>query len=113
MCGDLDKDKAESQLEERLCARFRAHARALLPGNDQASPPPPADAAGYMERLFCDILNRSLRDVEQAADDGRYQRLALQPVVFARLAGFFAGHLSLGEDPLRKVMEALMFVYDE
>ena len=36
-----------------------------------------------------------------------------QPVVFARLAGFLAAHMSLGEDPLRRVMEALMLGYSE
>jgi hypothetical protein len=37
----------------------------------------------------------------------------MQPLVFARLAGFLAAHASLQEDPLRKVVEALMLGYAE
>jgi hypothetical protein len=110
MCGDHDQSEDQAQMEARLYACFLAHARALLPAKE----PPPAEhnIAAYMEKLFCDTLSRSLRDSE-AADRHRYERLAAQPVVFARLAGFLAGHLALGEDPLRKVMEALMDGYGE
>jgi|SRR3954469_8962217 hypothetical protein len=111
MCGDLDQSEDQAQMEAKLYARFLAHARALLPPNGQ--PPAGKDIAGYMESLFCDTLRRSLRDSEGAGDGNRYERLAAQPVVFARLAGLLAGHLALGEDPLRKVMEALMDGYSE
>src|SRR4051812_26155621 len=105
MCGDLDQDQDAHELEARLYARFVAHARALLPGSEQLPPPPqpPRDAIAYMEKLFCDVLSRSLRDTDEAGEGHRYERLALQPVVLARLAGFLAGHLSLGEEALRKV----------
>jgi urease accessory protein UreE len=33
--------------------------------------------------------------------------------VLARLAGFLAGQVALNEDPMRKVMEALMHGYGE
>jgi hypothetical protein len=112
MCGDLDEDESDSQLEERLYARFLAHARDLLKDSGQPSPETPADLASYMEKLFVDALSRSVRDGELAGAN-RYERLAVQPIVFARLAGLIAGHLSLGEDPLRKVMEALMLGYAE
>ena len=98
-------------MEARLYARFLAHARALLPAQGQA--PAGKDTAAYMENLFCDSLRRGLRDSAAAGDGHRYECLAAQPVVFARLAGFLAGHLALGEDPLRKVMEALMDGYGE
>ena len=42
-----------------------------------------------------------------------YQRIAMEPLVFARLAGFIAAHVPLSEDPLRRVMEALMLGYSE
>jgi hypothetical protein len=42
-----------------------------------------------------------------------YQRVAMEPLVFARLAGFIAAHAPLGEDPLRRVIEALMLGYSE
>jgi hypothetical protein len=108
MCGDMDDD--ESEIEERLYARFRAHAQTLL---SQPAAQEPADMNQYLDRLFSDALSRSVRDGEQADAAKRYERLAMQPLVFARLAGFLAGHLSLSEDPLRKVIEALMMGYGE
>jgi hypothetical protein len=111
MCGDLEEEEGNSKLEEALYARFVAHARALL-----ADAPPsqgPADNTRYMELLFNDALSRSLKDCEQTRADGRYERLIVQPAVFARLAGFLAAHMSLGEDPLRRVMEAMMLGYSE
>ncbi len=110
MCGDLEEDEGDSKLEEMLYARFVAHSRALLATAPQE---PPADNAGYMEKLFTDALSRAVKDCEQAAKEQRYERMIAQPVVFARLAGFLAAHMSLGEDPLRRVMEALMLGYSE
>ena len=114
MCGDLEEEDGDSKLEEMLYARFVAHARALLahapaPASQQAA----ADNTGYMEKLFTDALSRAVKDCEQATADHRYERMIAQPVVFARLAGFLAAHMSLGEDPLRRVMEALMLGYSE
>jgi hypothetical protein len=37
-----------------------------------------------------------------SAEEGQhYARIASQPLVFARLGGFLAGHMSLQEDPPR------------
>jgi len=110
MCGDLDED--DSEIEERLYARFRAHAMALLKEQGSA-PAQPGDLNQYLDKLFSDGLSRSLRDGEQAEAAQRYDRLRMQPLVFARLAGFLAAHASLSEDPLRKVIEALMMGYGE
>lgn len=112
MCGDLEED--DIGLEDQLYARFRLHARQLLRGhNPQVSSPPSKDPNAYMDRLFGDALSRCARDGDQAEDDGGYDLLRSQPLVFARLAGFLAAHMSLQEDPLRKVMEALMHGYAE
>ena len=107
MCGDMDD---EGEIEERLYARFRAHAQELLA---QPAPQEPADLSEYLDKLFFDSLSRSVRDGEQAEVAQRYERLGMQPLVFARLAGFLAGHLALSEDPLRKVIEAMMMGYGE
>ena len=111
MCGDLDED--ESQLDEQLYARLRAHALALLAQYGAPTPDMPSDLNQYLDKLFADGLSRSLRDGEQADAALRQQRLEMQPLVFARLAGFLAAHRSLAEDPLRKVIEALMLGYSE
>jgi hypothetical protein len=108
MCGDMDDD--EGELEEQLYARFRAHAQMLL---SEPAPQEPADLNEYLDKLFFDSLSRSVRDAEQAEAARRYERLGMQPLVFARLAGFLAGHLALSEDPLRKVIEAMMMGYGE
>jgi hypothetical protein len=110
MCGD-DEDAGE--LEELLYARFLAHARALLEGDARSKAASPDDAVAYMDKLFADALSRCARDGEEAGVDKRYLRLASQPLVFARLAGLIAGHLALDQDPLHKVIEALMQGYAE
>jgi len=110
MCGDMDDD--EGEIEARLYARFRAHAQALL-AQQGAAPKEPADLNQYLDKLFSDALSRCARDGEQGEPAQRYERLAMQPLVFARLAGFLAGHLALSEDPLRKVIEAMMMGYGE
>src|SRR5580692_727271 len=110
MCGD-DEDAGE--LEEMLYARFLLHARALLEPDGRANAAPPDDPLAYMDKLFSDALSRCVRDGEEAGVDQRYLRLAAQPLVFARLAGLLAGHLALDQDPLRKVIEALMEGYAE
>jgi hypothetical protein len=113
MCGDVDEEAGE--LEELLYARFLAHARALLQPHGQAKADSTAadDPIAYMDKLFSDALSRCARDGEEARADARYLRLAHQPLVFARLAGLLAGHLGLDQDPLRKVIEALMQGYAE
>src|SRR5437899_7797709 len=94
MCGDMDDD--ESDIEERLYARFRAHATALL-SEQSSTPAQPADMNQYLDKLFSDGLSRSVRDGEQSDAAQRYERLCMQPLVFARLAGFLAGHLALSD----------------
>jgi hypothetical protein len=109
MCGDLEDDS--EGFEDQLYARFRLHARQLLRGHGGQGSAPAKDLNAYMDKLFGDALSRSLRDGEDA--ESGYDLLRLQPLVFARLAGFLAAHASLKEDPLRKVMEALMHGYAE
>jgi hypothetical protein len=110
MCGDVDEEAGE--LQELLYGRFLAHVRALLEPHAPGKAAPD-DRVAYMEKLFSDALSRSARDGEEAGADKRYVRLTGQALVFARLAGLLAGHLGLEQDPLRKVIEALMQGYAE
>ena len=53
-------------------------------------------------------------DEKRAPDDmSGYDRMVMEPLVFARLAGFIAAHVPLSEDPLRRVIDALMVGYSE
>src|SRR4051812_12204097 len=113
MCGDLEED-GPSDTEERLHSRFLNHARNLLAQYAKAPKPKDEnDLHAYMDKLFTDALSRAARDSDSAKDGSHYARLASQPLVFVRLAGFLAAHMSLQEDPLRKVIEAMMLGYDE
>jgi hypothetical protein len=113
MCGDLEED-GPSNVEERLHARFVGHASNLLAQYAKApKPKDDNDLNAYMNKLFTDALSRAARDSDSAGDGQHYTRLAAQPLVFARLAGFLASHMALQEDPLRKVLEAMMLGYAE
>lgn len=111
MCGELDDD-GPSSVEEAHYNRFLMHARQILTAREGGAAPSDAVIAS-IDKLFADALSRAVRDCEGADDGRRYQTLSMQPLVFARLAGLLAGHLSIGEDPLRKVMEAMMHGYRE
>ena len=113
MCGDLDEEEDPRALEDALHSRFLRHAQALLTRQGRAWQEAPADLDHYVEKLFADALSRCNRDNVEAEEGRRYERLAVQPLVFARLAGFLAAHLSRSEDPLRQVIEALMLGYRE
>ncbi len=112
MCGELEED-GPTKYEELLYTRFLAHANSVLA--QQARQPAGEDGAiiTTIEKLFTDALSRAVKDAETVHPDRQYSLLSMQPLVFARLAGFLAGHLSLQEDPLRKVMEAMMHGYAE
>lgn len=109
MCGELDGD-GPSDMEARLFAAFLAHAKLLI-AETARTRPEPGSAAAYADRLMGDALSRARRDAEAATSAKRQEIFSLQPLVFARLAGFLASHLPLNEDPLRKVMEAMMLGY--
>jgi hypothetical protein len=110
MCGDLEEDDG---LETALYGRFRSRAATLLRRRSGERKAGADDVPAYMDALFADALSRAVRDGDAAEDGRRYDILAAQPVVFARLAGFLAAHASLKEDPLRKVMEAMLHGYAE
>ena len=105
MCGDLEED---NKLEGDLYQRFLVHSRAML---DQ--PSAGGEMNRYLDGLFKGLLKRCVQDAEQTASPNGYTTLAMQSLVLARLAGFLAGHVALNEDPMRKVLEAVMLGYQE
>jgi hypothetical protein len=109
VCGDLEP---EDRIESDLYQRFRVHSQAML-----EQPPSGGEMNRYLDGLFKDALKRCVADADQAdganADRTGYRTMAMQSLVLARLAGFLAGQVALNEDPMRKVMEAVMHGYGE
>lgn len=105
MCGDLDE---EDHLEGDLYQRLRVQAQAML---ERA--PADGDMNRYLDGLFDSVLKRCVADAEQTASPNGYRLIAMQSLVLARLAGFLAGHVALQEDPMRKLLEAVMLGYSE
>jgi hypothetical protein len=112
MCGDPDSD-GRLAFERDLYIQFLAHAQAFLEFHERNECSPKGSLPHYMNSLFADGLSRAARDVQHAPQMSRYARLSAQPMIFARLAGFLAAHLTTDEDPLRKTIEALMQGYAE
>ena len=108
MCGDLEEDTGP---DTGLQARFRAHAQMLI--EKSAGKAKGQGLNARLDSLFHDALVRATRDQDTIAEGERYEVMAMQPLVLARLAGFLAAHASLREDPLRRLIEAVMFGYAE
>lgn len=112
MCGDMDEEGG--RLEDDLYTRFMVHARSILARQQRAEQPgSAADMNAYLDKLFADALSRCVKDAEGGEEAKRYEMISAQALVFARLAGFFAAHLALQEDPLRKSIDMLMHGYSE
>jgi hypothetical protein len=109
MCGELEEEGGQ---EDEVHSRFVAHVHAFLASlKKERRNPDPVHA--HLDRLFRELLAEAI-DPNRAPDEmSGYQRIAMEPLVFARLAGFIAAHVPLSEDPLRRVMEALMLGYSE
>jgi hypothetical protein len=105
MCGDLEP---EDRFESDLYQRFLVQAQAMLGQAPQGD-----ELSRYLDGLFADLLKRCVHDAEAMADPNGYRVMAMQSLALARLAGFMAGHVALNEDPMRKVMEAVMLGYRE
>jgi hypothetical protein len=107
VCGDLEP---EDRLESDLYQRFRVQAQAMLKRPRSGS----GELNRYLDGLFNDLLKRCCDDADRSDEDpSGYARVAMQSLVLARLAGFLAGHVALQEDPMRKVLEAVMHGYRE
>jgi hypothetical protein len=113
MCGDLEEEGGPSSLEELMCNRFILNVRSVLAEAERHPKKQPDAVFASLDKLFTDALSRALKDMQAQNPNDHYRILALLPLVFARLAGFMAAHASPQDDPLRKVMEALMHGYAE
>jgi hypothetical protein len=111
MCGDLESD--ETLLEE-FYTRFVEDARAHLADHESSDGPNDGDPLyGYLDDLFRKTLTAAADPESGPTDTSGYDRLCMEPLVFARLAGFMAAHQPLEDDPMRRLMEAVMTGYSE
>ncbi len=124
MCGDLESIEdvgAEQHFESFLRAaeevihealEHRGAARACLAAGHAARALQPGALHHYMDGLFAESLRDCIADSRALESSERYQVLAAQAVVMARLAGFLAGRLDRREEPLRSCIEAMIAGYD-
>ena len=111
MCGDIDDDTG---LDDELLARLTAHAKKYdaaagdRAGASEIDLSGEAERSQYMSGLFRDGLSLALSDASSAPDGARTDAIACQAIVFARLAGFLAGHIPPGADMFRTVVDAMM-----
>lgn len=111
MCGDIETDES---LAEEFYTRFREHARQFLAKLTTQT------RRGEASQLYAYLDALLRRELAAAANpDGApqavsgYERLRMEPLVYARIAGFMAAHQPLDEDPLKRLIEALMTGYAE
>ena len=108
MCGDIESDEARA---EEFYYRFVAHAHTLLGAPAEAAGVDPLHA--HLDHLFQEALAAAADEDRTPEEVSGYERLKMEPLVYARLAGFMAAHQPLDEDPLRCLIEALMTGYAE
>jgi hypothetical protein len=111
MCGDIESDES---LGEEFYARFREHARQFLAKLTTQT------RRGEASQLYAHLDALLRRELAAAADPDNapdavsgYERLRMEPLVHARIAGFMAAHQPLDEDPMKRLIEALMTGYAE
>ena len=111
MCGDIED---EESLAEEFYAQFAEHAHIFL--SKLTVPSSHGDEAplyNHLDALFRSALKSAAQPEDAAETVSGYERLRMEPLVYARLAGFMAAHQPLEEDPLRRLIEALMTGYAE
>lgn len=111
MCGDLDEDaRLDDEIFGRILALATRYGAAPTPGAKPAVAG--LDGAGerraYMDALFRDTLNRALGDAAAMPEGQRIDAIASQAIVFARLAGYLAGHLPPVADMFRTAVDAML-----
>jgi len=111
MCGDLEN---EDSLGEEFYLRFSENARRFL---SKLTTRTRASENTQLYAYLDALLRRVLGDVtnSSAAPEAisGFERLRMEPLVYARIAGFIAAHQPLDEDPLKRLIEALMTGYAE
>jgi len=110
MCGDLESDES---LAEEFYARFVDDARSFLARTADEVGGDGDPLYAYLDSLFRDTLSAAARPENGPAELSGFDRLCMEPLVYARLAGFMAAHQPLEDDPMRRLIDAIMTGYEE
>ena len=111
MCGDIETDES---LAEEFYARFVEHTRFFLAELEAENVGEEVvDLHVHLDSLFRKTLTATTRSDSAPLEVSGYERLCMEPLVYARLAGFMAAHQPLEDVPLRRLIEALMTGYAE
>lgn len=117
MCGEFEE---EDLLDEQLFNRFLTLAKTFgvrpEPGNKKSdlNLNDSEDRRVYMEQLFKAGLTRVTNDAQHIPQDGDHMdAVAIQAVVFGRLAGFLAGQLPPESSIMKASMESFLDGYNE
>ncbi len=117
MCGEFEE---EDYLDETMFRRFLALARSFgvrpADGNKKSDMDlsQDEDRTQYMKELFSAGLVRSVNDAQFIPQDGeRMNAVAVQSIVFARLAGYLAGQLPGEANMTKATMEAMLDGFSE
>ena len=110
MCGDIE---TEESLAEAYFSRFVDDARRFLEGLGDGEAGSADPVFAHLDGLFRSALGAAAAPDNAPGEVSGYERLSMEPLVYARLAGFMAAHQPLQEDPLRRLIEALMTGYAE
>ncbi len=111
MCGDVDDDHGpDDEIFARLLYVVGGHGVRPDALTAREGPPLASDEGrpAYMEQLFRRVLVHAVSDLAAVPQGLRAETIANQAVVFARLAGFLAGHLPPAADMTRETLEALL-----
>jgi hypothetical protein len=111
VCGDIESDES---LGEEFYARFREHARQFLAKlTTQTRRGEASQLYAYLDALLRRELSAAANPDSAPDAVSGYERLRMEPLVYARIAGFMAAHQPLDEDPMKRLIEALMTGYAE
>jgi hypothetical protein len=110
MCGDIESD--ESIAEEHY-RRFVERTQTYLSPKEQNNKQSTDTLYIHLDALFRKTLVSITEPDNVSQEVTGYERLSMEPLVYARLAGFIAAHQPLEDDPLKRLIEALMTGYAE
>ena len=111
MCGDIESDES---LAEEFYVRFAEHAeRFLAKLTTQTRRSEETQLFAHLDALLRSALATAASSNGAPQAVSGYDRLRMEPLVYARIAGFMAAHQPLDEDPLKRLIEAMMTGYAE